>query len=161
MGGVRLKLDDKLRQVLNRQGVSFVDALVAFLVNTSLGSLRAVGRLGEGVNPDMVGELKDRLTTLTDEEIDQAVLRTGVDRVVVELALGQIRRWGKTLTLAERLNAGDFFVADLTLEHDTTDKNLPGWSEFQEMMLLDIHRALTDGRMTDVKVRVTFDKIDD
>ena len=161
MGGVRLKLDDKLRQVLNRQGVSFVDALVAFLVISSLGSLRAVGRLGEGVNPDMVGELKDRLTTLTDEEIDQAVLRTGVDRVVVELALGQIRRWGKTLTLAERLNAGDFFVADLTLEHDTTDKNLPGWSEFQEMMLLDIHRALTDGRMTDVKVRVTFDKIDD
>jgi len=156
-----LKLDDKLKQVLNRQGVSFIDALVAFLVETSLGSLRAVGRLGEGVDPDVVGELKDRLTTLTDEEIDQAVLRTGVDRVVVELALGQIRRWGKTLTLAERLNSGDFFVADLTLEHDTNDKSLPGWSEFREMALLDIHRSLTDGRMTDVKVRVTFDKIDD
>ena len=156
-----MKLDDKLKQVLNRQGVSFIDALVAFLVETSLGSLRAVGRLGEGVDPDVVGELKDRLTTLTDEEIDQAVLRTGVDRVVVELALGQIRRWGKTLTLAERLNSGDFFVADLTLEHDTNDKSLPGWSEFREMALLDIHRSLTDGRMTDVKVRVTFDKIDD
>jgi hypothetical protein len=156
-----MKLDDKLKQVLCRKGIFFADALVEFLVETSLGSLRAVGRLGEGVDTDVVGGLKDRLTTLTDEEIDQAVLRTGVDRVVVELALGQIRRWGKTQTLAERLNSGDFFVADLTLEHDTSDESLPGWSEFREMTLRDVHQALTGGRMTDVRVRVTFDKIDD
>lgn len=156
-----MKLDDRLKQVLSRKGVLFADVLVEFLVETSLGSLRAVGRLGEGVDPEVVSELKDRLTTLTDEEIDQAVLRTGVDRVAVELALGQIRRWGKTLTLAERLRAGDFFVADLTLEHDTNDADLPGWSEFREMTLRDIHHALTEGRLTNVKVRVTFDKIDE
>lgn len=155
-----MKLDDKLRQVLSCQGSAFAEALVIFLAETSLASLRTVGRLGEGVDPDVVGELKDRLTTLTDEDIDRAVLHTGVDRVVIELALGQIRRWGKTVTLAQRLEAGDFIVADLTLEHDTNDDG-PGWSEFKETSLLEIHHRLTSGRLTDVHVRVTFDKIDD
>jgi len=156
-----VKLDDKLRQVLSNQGPGFSEALVIFLADTSLASLRTVGRLGEGVDPDVVGELKDRLTTMADEDVDLAVLHTGVDRVVVELALGQIRRWGKTTTLAQRLESGDFLVADLTLEHDTNGDGTPGWSEFKEIALLDVHKQLTRGRLTDVRVRVTFDKIDD
>jgi len=155
------KLDDKLNAVLRYEGSTFADALVCFLVDTSLASLRTVGRLGEGVDPDIVADLKDRLTVLQDEDIDDAVRRTGVDRIAVELALAQIRRWGKTTTLCERLDAGDFIVMDLTLEHDDDGSGGPGWSEFKEANLVDIHSAMTRGKMHDVRVRVTLDKIDD
>lgn len=156
-----VKLDDKLISVLRQDGQYFADALVCFLVDTSLASLRTVGKLGEGVDSDIVAELKDRLTILQDEHIDDAVRRTGVDRVVVELALAQIRRWGRAATLSERLEVGDFVVMDLTLEHDDDGSELPGWSEFKEVSLRDVHAALTREKLHDVRVRVTFDKIDD
>ena len=156
-----MELDNRLHKVLGYEGSAFADGLVRFLVDTSIASLRTVGKLGEGVDPDVVSELKDRLTVLADEDIDDAVLRTGVDRVVVELALAQIRRWGRTTTLVERLDAGDFMVMDLTLEHDTDDPSAPGWSSFKEAELLDVHRKLTRDKLHDVRVRVTFDKIDD
>ena len=155
-----MELDEKLRVALEREGDDFVDGLVRFLVETSIASLRTVGRFGEGVDSSIVAELKNRLTVLMSDDIYNSVLRTGADRVVVELALAQIRRWGRTTTLSERLEAGDFVVMDLTFEKDSGGDN-PHSSQFKEVKLAEIHKILTNGKMRDVRVRVTFDKIDD